>query len=96
MANDISANPWSIDTASATAIWTGNIWIDRLVWHEPTTAGDALEVTDSNGKTIWSKYALAGGSGMDYDLKVDSVFNGLIVPTMSSGTLYVYLEQTQG
>ena len=96
MAIDMSANPWSIPygDAGATAIWEGEIWISRLLWHEPTTSAHTLSVTDKNGKVIWNKTALAGGAGLDYDLKVDGIFNGLIVPTMQSGTLYVYLEQT--
>ena len=92
MANDIGGNPWKIDTASATAIYNDKVWIQKLVWHEPTTAGHVLSVTDKDGKVIWDKTALAGGAGLDYELEVEGAFDGLIVPTMSSGTLYVYIK----
>jgi hypothetical protein len=92
MSNDIGHNPWKIDTASATVIFSGIVWIERLVWHEPTTSGHALSITDKDGNVIWNKTALAGGSGLDYDIKLDSVYKGLIVPTLGSGTLYVHLS----
>jgi hypothetical protein len=94
MANDLTGNPWKVDTASATAIWSGNVWIKRLVWHEPTTSGHTLSITDAAGRVVWAKTALAGGSGLDYELDLETIVGGLIIPTITSGTLYIYLDQT--
>ena len=92
MANYVGGNPWSIDTISATALTNDWVYIDKLVWHEPTTAGHVLSVTNKSGKVIWAKTALAGGSGLDYEEELDGWYKGIIVPTMSSGTLYIHLR----
>jgi hypothetical protein len=94
MANDLTGNPWKVDTASSTPIWTGKVWLEKMLWHEPSASGDHLQVTDVAGRVIWDKHALAGGSGLDYDLKTGTIFDGIIVPILSSGTLYIYLDQT--
>jgi hypothetical protein len=92
MANDITKRPWIIDTPSATAIFSGKLWIERMLWHEPDDS-DSIEVTDTSGLSLWSKYALAGGDGIDYDSpEICLPVDGLIVPTMGSGTLYVWVK----
>ncbi len=91
MANSTGQNPWIIDTASATAITNDWVFIKSLVWHEPTTAAHALEVTNKSAKNIWSKSALAGGAGLDYEIELNGWYKGVIVPTLGSGTLYVHL-----
>jgi hypothetical protein len=96
MAIDITGNPWKIPygDASATPVFTGKVWVNRMVWHEPTTSGHTLLVQDVAGRDVWPKTALAGGAGLDYEEKVSDIISGLVVPTMDSGTLYVYLDQT--
>ena len=93
MANDLSANPWKVDTASATALWNDIVWLENIIWHEPTTAGHRAEVTDMNGKVIGDLHALAAGSGMEYRMHVgDGPYMGLIVPVLESGVLYIHIK----
>jgi hypothetical protein len=92
MSNNFNGNPWVLDTAGATSAWAYPVWINKMVWHEPT-AGDVLLVKDGvSGNTIWSKTALAGGSGIDEEFPVGSpeLYPGFYLTTLGSGTLYVY------
>ena len=93
MANNFLGNPWLLDTAGATSAWAYPVWINKMIWHEPT-AGDVLLVKDGvSGNTIWSKTALAGGAGIDevFLLSDTDNFPGFYVTTLTSGgTLYVY------
>jgi hypothetical protein len=92
MANDVQGNPWVIDTASATALTSNLVKISRMVWREPTTVGHALSVTDANSKEVWDEYAIAAGNGINYEREVENWVNGLIVPTLDSGTLLIYIR----
>lgn len=90
MANDLSSNPWKIDTASSTAVWDQPVYVKRFHWMEPTTDGHSVSVTDKNGKAVWPDFtALAGGDGMVYEHVVEGWVDGLIVPTLDSGTLLI-------
>ena len=93
MANDLTKNPWVIDTAGATSTWTGPVYIKSMRW-VPAAAGDDLTVTDKNGNTIWTvTNALTGGVAgtLTIDLKEMPPFQGLIVSAIGGGTLYVYV-----
>ena len=93
MGNLITTNPWVLDTASATALITTNVWIKRIVWHEPTTEAHTLLITDRVGNEIWSKTALAGGTGLDYDTgDINGIYEGFILKTLDSGTVFVYIR----
>ncbi len=96
MANNFKYNPWIIDTAGATSKYAYPVWVTKLVWHEPASAGDAIQVQDYTSKaTIWDKTVLAGGSGMDLEEDFGShglYCDGFYVPTMGSGTLKVFVK----
>lgn len=53
MANDITANPWYLDTVMATPYFNG-VRIGNLVWNDAVTVGDILLIKDRNGKIIVS------------------------------------------
>jgi hypothetical protein len=52
VANDLSANPWKLDTAGAGTIYSFPIKITNIIWANYTTTGDALVIRDKNGKDI--------------------------------------------
>jgi hypothetical protein len=95
MANDLTKNPWVIDTAATTAIWTGPVHINRMEFL-PGASGDDLVVTDKNSGAIWSvTNAVTGGrAGLEtIDLRGVPPYQGMIVSTLTSGSyLYVYLD----
>lgn len=49
MANDITGNPWKLDTAGKIANW--QVHIKNLVWVNATT-GDAVLLQDSAGRDV--------------------------------------------
>ena len=86
MANDISANPWKIDTAAAGVIYAGPIKIENIIWANEAAAATLL-ITDANGKTIVSATATSGLLQQAFG-KIGWV-RGLIVSTLSSGVLTI-------
>ena len=90
MANDLTGNPLSIDTAAV--IYTRTVQINKVVWESPTTDGHTIDVTDNSGHKIFSTTALAGGTGITYERDLNETFSGLKVVTIQSGTLYVYIQ----
>ena len=88
MANNLTGNPWIIDTAAT--ITTGLVTVTAAEWQEPTAADD-LTITDNAGNTIYDDNAVAGGTGIRLEVKIaNTQFNGFIVSVIDGGTLYVY------
>ncbi len=92
MANDLTGDPWKIDTAAGnttTPAATGQLTVTRVRWVGASTAGHACILKDGQGRVRWHSIA----SGSNY-VEGDSGFaaNGLIVDTIQSGTLYLYFS----
>jgi hypothetical protein len=86
MANDLTGNPLSVDTAAV--ITTKTVEIIKMTW-KGATATNALSVTDNSGHALWSMIA----STAFHDLQLDGlVAAGINVVTIASGTLYIYLK----
>lgn len=93
MANDISNSPLVIDTASATAITTRTFTAYMIRWVSGSAAaGDLATVQDRNGRVKWASVA-AGANYVEETqwVKKYLIFDGLIVPTLTSGTVYIYI-----
>lgn len=91
MANDISGNPLIIDTAAATNVWPqgGNLNVRHFEFVDYAAGTDNVIVTDRNGRRVWSAN---GTADLDNIISQEiGWIRGLIVPTLSSGKLYVYL-----
>jgi hypothetical protein len=90
MANKQTGKSWLIDTAGATSIKTGAIYIGDIEWH-PVAAADVITVLDSRGDTIWTKTAIAATPAGDEHWKnptPNSPFDGFNVSVLT-GTAYV-------
>lgn len=92
MANDISGNPLVLDTASATSVTTKTFVAWMLRWVGATVAGHTVSVQNDASKVKWA----SEGSGANYveETHFDGkpvIFEGLKVPTLSSGTIYIYV-----
>lgn len=95
MANVLTLNPLKIDTASGTAAVTTPIRIRKIRWIGATTAGHTATIQDQNGNLFWTSVANAANYVEDcnfivYDNQHGPVLNGLTVPTLGSGVLYIY------
>lgn len=93
MANDLTTNPWVIDTASATALTAERMRIVSIRWVGATDAGHTAVLTNAAGKVVW-----AGNAGSaDHSEESHPAgyrregFNtvGLVAPTLGSGKLYI-------
>lgn len=92
MANDTTVIPWKIDTASGTAVTSDLVRVMGIRWIGGSTAGHTAIVQNSAGKVMWTSvvnaanYVEADGFGT-FGMNMQ----GLVVPTLASGILYVEL-----
>ena len=98
MANDLSINPWMIDTASGTNVTTDDLFIRAIKWNPGSAgvAGDQAIVQDKNGKEIWR--GDAQGANGEFLLNPANAammgwkVAGLKVPTLGHGRLLIYFN----
>ena len=88
MANDLAGSPYKIDTAGF--VTNRLLTVLQIVWQEPSAAGQNLLVLDSNGRILWEETTLAGGTGVSIEQDINTRCDGIDVPTIDSGTLYIY------
>lgn len=89
MANQLAVLPWVIDTQSATAITASRLKILHMEFTGYTDATHKCAVTDAAGNPVWQA---DGRTDLDpVRSGIIGWINGLIVPDLDSGKLYVYL-----
>jgi hypothetical protein len=95
MAVDLTKNPWIIPfgDAGATVLSSDRLRIEKFRWIGGTTAGHTCVVQDAAGRKVWDSVA-TGANFVDDSTFLTPNFNvkGLIVPTMASGILEIYLR----
>lgn len=91
MSNDLSGQPLVVDTANNN-IFTKEkpIFVKRIVWLDPATPGDDLVINDANDRPI--VVAKAEIADQSQTFLVERVFDGIRVPTIDSGTAYIYFN----
>ena len=89
MSNDLTGDPYIIDTAAATVLSTNNLYIKSIRWVGGTTAGHTAIIQDQTGNVIWSSVA-SGANYVESEI-IEQWINGLIVPTLASGVLYIQI-----
>ena len=96
MANDISARPWFIDTASGTVIYTPQVYIKFIEVVGGTTAvigATMADIQDANGKSIVKALNQTANNGELQTFNLENWFRGLKVPTLETGvTLRVHVR----
>lgn len=93
MANVFSGNPFKVDTASdVSAIAAGRFFDVYDIILTSASASGATVVQDAAGvvKWEWSGDAVVYNVHDTFDPPIK--FNGLLVPTLSSGTLKLYVR----
>lgn len=88
MANNLTGNPWFVDTAGV--IWHGNVYIKDIIWNKPT-AGGALKIVDDAGRTVID--TVANASDPMFDFGTLSWISGLNVVTLASGSLSIFINK---
>lgn len=88
MANDISGNPWSLDTPGV--INRSPVHIKNLVWANGAADGDALLIQDNIGRDILrAKYQSTGNNNFG----VFSWVEGFNLVTIASGKVFVVVHK---
>lgn len=95
MANDTTTRTWVIDTASAVAVATADymLRIRQITWvYENALPGESAVVRDANDKEILTLTPAMAGRGHEIEATRGRFFNGLKVPTLSGGKLFIEIE----
>lgn len=94
MANTFGTLIWVIDTASATPVSMSFVNISALKWISVSgSLGDQAVIQDGGGNPIWEGVC----SGPDFDTGIFTLggqrtVQGIKVPTLTSGKLYIYQQ----
>jgi hypothetical protein len=89
MANTIGTRPIYIDTPGASVLFNGRMNIKELVWANYTADAHTVEVQNSAGAPVFSSNGKADLSAIRVS---PGWIDGLIVPTLDSGQLFIYLK----
>jgi hypothetical protein len=95
MANSLTGNPIVVDTAGAGTLLLTRFEVVRIRWVSAgASAGDTVSVQDQHGNVKFASVAAGANyvesEGWHYNSPL--VFDGLKVPTLSSGTVYIYVR----
>jgi hypothetical protein len=94
MANNLTGNPWLIDTVTAGSLCPGQtIHIKTVRWEEATTAGHIAELQDDSGAVVWRSIA-SGANFVEAELIENKVNlgngrGGLRASVLGSGRLLI-------
>ncbi|MDH4235607.1 MAG: hypothetical protein OEW25_01445 [Nitrospira sp.] len=94
MSNDITGNPYIVDTASSTLVTARRLRIQSVRWVSvAASAGDAVSVQNALGQVLWSSSATGSNyaEAQNWPHESPLVADGLKVPTLGSGSLYISL-----
>ena len=84
MANDITSNPWNIDTSGFTYAYRTKI--DNITWAD-AAASQTLTITDNNGKNIIVATTPTSWAGGVWSFGKIGWVNGVKITTVPSGTV---------
>lgn len=90
MANNLTGNPWIIDTPGAGLLVSGDVDVKMLRWVGATTAGHQAIAQNGLSQVEWEDVA----AGANYSTSEEGPFffaQGLKVTTLASGKLYIYV-----
>lgn len=94
MANDLTGNPFKVDTATGVSATAANFTfhVYDIILTSASASGTAL-VQDADGNLKWeASYGADIPANIHDHFDPPIVFNGLTVPTLTSGTLKLYVK----
>lgn len=92
-ANNLAGNPLAVDTAHASNVIGGNRVIKRIRWVGCSTAAHSAVIHTAAGRTLWT--ATCEAAHAEIESTIGLIWGPFIVPTLASGTLYIYLDEGQ-
>lgn len=100
MANVITGNPIICDTAASTVVVANPFRVSTIKWtvDAGATDNDTVVLKDKNGVVKYEEILTVVTSGMTQAPPITFnpplLFDGLIVATLSGGTVYLYLADS--
>jgi hypothetical protein len=96
MANVTTGNPFIIDTATATAIIASDRFQLLAVRWVSGSTGNVCTIQDAAGTTRWESVGEVANFVDDTEFpdELELNFNGLKVPTLDSGKVYLYVKRS--
>ena len=88
MSDDLTSNPWVIDTTGAK--FSGKVKIDRIAWKNATTLNHTVVIVDGAGKLIFEDFA--AGAPYSTSQPIGRLYTGVTVSTLNSGKLYIDID----
>jgi hypothetical protein len=88
MANNITGNPWSLDTTGN--IFSAGVYVKNLIWANGAADGDALLIQDSLGRDIIRDKWKSEGDNI---YGVYAWVQGFNLVTLASGKVFVVVHQ---
>ena len=88
MANDLTGNPWVIDTIGV--LTTSPTFVERVAWKNASTQGHTTKIVDSRGDTVFEHFA--PGAVTNVSEPIMHIYDGLEVTTLQSGKLYILVR----
>lgn len=105
MANDITGNPWKLDTVTTGTNFVAdggsgamkvnwNVYITQVLWSDFNGAGESVDLQDGTGRSI---FKLTAGATTQNPVGTNFgestwAYSGLRLPTLSSGRILVYVK----
>jgi hypothetical protein len=96
----VGVNPIKVTgtTSASQAIYVGggkeSLFIKRLFWLIPTTAGHKLALTDGDGNVIAEMQCETNGISPQI-LEIGAYYDGVYCTDMDSGTLLIYTQSNK-
>jgi hypothetical protein len=59
MANNVSGNPWILDTAGAALVWPAKVFVEHFEFVDYAGDTDNCELKDASGRSIWKNNGAA-------------------------------------
>lgn len=98
MANNFANNPLIIDTPMGATYLNSSppnklaIYPRKIYWLNPANIGDTFAINDANGVPLFAGRCEVANQSQFFDAPVSDKWRDFIVPTISSGTLYIYFS----
>ena len=83
--------PVVVSSAGNSVVVSNDISIDKVRWVGATTAGHQVEVKDQFGNSKFKSIATGANYVESETFSTPLESNGIVVPTLDSGVLYVYI-----
>lgn len=95
MANTTANNPFVLDTVTDSLFATGQ-WFNVFAvrWTSGSVA-DAVSLQDIDGNVKWSATGTIANNVDQSVFDPPLIFNGMKIPTLGSGKVYVYCKRTR-